>query len=195
MLIVLDTNVIQASNPSLTTAGVDALLDYAARTESEIIVPQIVLQELEWNYRRGLSEKVAGIHSAIKNLQRLARSTLPCNFEFDIEEEVQLYMATVRGRLKASRAEPFGYKLEHVQDAIARAVSRRRPCSVRGEEIRDAIIWAAILDVLREGADVAFISANTREFGPDGKLHSECDWRKQSMQKSPSHSRQESEEE
>ena len=53
-------------------------------------------------------------------------------------------------------------------------MQRTPPCTKRGEEIRDTIIWLQALQLVREnpGTTVVFISGNTRQFATkDGELH------------------------
>lgn len=171
-LIVLDTNAIQADR-FLRKAGAEALLDYVSRTGSRVLVPRIVLQELEANYRRLLLSRVAAIDSAANNLRRVLAFREFSAFDIDVEAEVLEYLALVRGRLQVSANGALEYELRDVQDAVERAIARRRPCSDKGEEIRDAIIWACVVRLLSKDIDVVFITGDSGAFRSKGILHEE----------------------
>jgi hypothetical protein len=78
------------------------------------------------------------------------------------------YMAYVKKRLALPKKAVLPYSEDNLRDAISRAIQRRPPCSNRGEEIRDVILWNTLLEA---GADkskiLLFISKNTNQFSVD----------------------------
>jgi hypothetical protein len=178
MLIVLDTNVLQ-SDLHLKGNGIQVLLDYVARTKATVALPRIVLQELEWNYRRLLVEHSDRVAKAFSGLNRVSLEAREWDTPVDVEGEVDRYMRFVQDRL----GEPLIFEptVKNFEDAIARSVSRRRPCSSKGEEIRDAVIWSLIIDQLAKAKDVVFISLNGGEFGVEGKLHPDLEGELQAL--------------
>jgi hypothetical protein len=171
VFIVLDTNIIQADR-FVRKVGFEILRDYATRTQSTVVLPRLVVQELEWNYRRLLTEKLQAVKSAVTQFHRFSLNEISVS-DFDIEKEVGAYLQHLKDYLPASLESVLEPTMEDYSDAIHRSVSRRRPCSQSGEEIRDAIIWDCILGLVRTGKNVVFISANTAEFGTDNTLYPE----------------------
>jgi hypothetical protein len=57
-----------------------------------------------------------------------------------------------------------------IRKVVVRAIERKKPCSINGTGIRDAIIWFSLLDYMRENnkENIAFISRNIKDFS-DGK--------------------------
>jgi len=66
------------------------------------------------------------------------------------------------------------YREDYLPDVMQRSIGRRRPCTDRGEEIRDAVLWCMLKDIAREASQeaTAFISGNTKQFSTNyGNLH------------------------
>ncbi|MFZ2384740.1 MAG: PIN domain-containing protein [Candidatus Omnitrophota bacterium] len=67
-------------------------------------------------------------------------------------------------------------KDEYLQEIVKRAIYRVKPCTERGEEFRDVLLWLTVLDIARlaKNDELIFISNNIHQFS-DGKnsLHSD----------------------
>ncbi len=151
----------------------EILLDYARKTGSQIIVPRLVLEELSANYERELASKFGKLLRAKDQVNGMTLDASLPSLELDISGTVAKYVEYVRQRLKLTESSLVEYKEENLRDAITRAVRRRRPCTDRGEEIRDAVLWNSVLDLAATAKEhVAFISRNTAQFTEDkSSLH------------------------
>jgi PIN domain-containing protein len=165
MIFVLDTNIIQED--FLTQSGkFEILLDYLHKTKSKIVLPKIVYDELAANYEREISKRfnqflrAKGALASIMVNPKLSDTTL------SISDEITAYLKHVKCRLGIKDEEIFDYKESYLHDVLGRAIQRRPPCTDRGEEIRDAVLWHCILDIAQEAKDktVMFISRNTKQF-------------------------------
>jgi hypothetical protein len=77
-------------------------------------------------------------------------------------------------RLKLRSDQILHYVEDDLRGAVRRAINRRAPCTEKGEEIRDAILWQQVLGVARNAERVVLVSGNTKEFaGPDRALRPE----------------------
>jgi hypothetical protein len=94
--------------------------------------------------------------------------TRDVRIEIDIPAAADEYRLYVLTHLGLAAEDVIPHMNEHLPDLISRAIERRRPCTDRGEEIRDALLWESTLD-LAVGADsvVALISKNTDQFSAD----------------------------
>jgi predicted nucleic acid-binding protein len=165
--IVLDTNVIQED--FLMRSGRFAVLfDYAKKSESKFSLIQVVLDELVANYRRELQARLAKWVRAKAQIHGMLPETRDVRIEIDVPTAADEYRRYVLTHLGLATEDVIPHRNDHLPHLISRAIERRRPCTDRGEEIRDALLWESTLD-LAAGADsvVALISRNTDQFSAD----------------------------
>ena len=170
MIIVLDTNVFRADF-LMRSATFDILLDYVARTDSRIIVPQIVFDELMANYERELILRISHLEKARKSLGQMISGEYESSNPVSIIAEKSKYRAYFLQRLSIDDSYIYPLKDSYLQDVVNRAINRRRPCNDKGEEMRDALLWLSVLDIASEPLfqEVSFVSANTRQFSGENK--------------------------
>ena len=165
MIIVLDTNVLH--DDFLMKSGRFAiLLDYVKKTQSKIILPKIVYDELAATYERELSKRLRDYMRANGSLAAALSQTKLPTINISIENEVTSYMQYVKDTLGVKDEEIFDYKDSYLHDVIERAIHRKRPCTERGEEIRDAVLWHSVLDIALKVPDktLIFVSKNIKQF-------------------------------
>lgn len=172
MLIILDTNIFQ-EDYSLNSGRFQVLLEYAARTEATFILPRIVHDELTANYARELGKrlnKLTRAHEELNGMLPVDRALIP---DVNVALATDDYLGRVMARLGIRKDALRELKSEYLPEVVRRAIERRRPCSDRGEEIRDALLWLEVLDVATESAQPThFISKNVGQFGADKRaLH------------------------
>ena len=172
MLIVLDTNLL-ISDPAFGSGPSAILLDYAHRTESRIQLSALVLDELHAHKVRSLESQ----WDAYVRAWGLVRLHLPDTpsppTKPDFESIAISQLADLRKRLQVRDRDVVPVTEGQLREALRRAMRRRPPCTDRGEEIRDAVLWLQVVQLVRDNADttVAFISANSRQFAAkDGSL-------------------------
>jgi predicted nucleic acid-binding protein len=172
MIIALDTNILH--DDFLMKSGRFAvLLDYVQKTQSKIILPKIVYDELAATYERELRRRLNQFVRSRGALAALLQNSLP-ELNLLVESETASYLSYVKEKLNIQDKDIFDYKESYLHDVLERAIHRRRPCTERGEEIRDAVLWHSVLDIAEETTDktVIFISHNTKQFTLDeNSLH------------------------
>lgn len=167
MRIVLDTNIYQEDFP-MNSGRFRVLLEYAERTGATFVLPRIIHDEVAANYRREVKKRLSAVIRAHEQLHGIDGRVQVPRVEVDPEEAADHYMSSLRKRLNITPATLTEYKPEYLADALKRAIDRKRPCSDRGEEIRDAVLWLSVLDAATEsGEAVFFISRNTDQFSAD----------------------------
>ncbi|MGB7210754.1 MAG: PIN domain-containing protein [Pyrinomonadaceae bacterium] len=171
MDIVLDTNILRG-DPLLRSVEFDVLVDFVRKTDSRIRMPTIVFDEVIAVYTRELTKRVADFEKADRSLKGFVFDYKSVRATVSIEEVVR-YKRRLLERLGIKESDLVELKGTYLQEVVNRAIHRRPPCSEKGEEIRDAIIWLSALDVADESYDsaVSFISNNTRQFALDNNLH------------------------
>jgi len=173
VLIVLDTNLLVA-DPALGTGPSAILLDYVHRTESRILLSSLVLDELVANRVRMLETQWHDFVLATDKVRSFAPDTPAVPPTPAFESIAKGHLKDVLKRLHVFDRDVLPVTEGQLREAVKRAVQRTPPCTKRGEEIRDTIIWLQALQLVREnpGTTVVFISGNTRQFATkDGELH------------------------
>jgi hypothetical protein len=174
MLIVLDTNIF-LQDLSLKSAKSRVLKDFLRKTDSHVVVPEIIELELLAQLERELSRQHDIAKRALGRIKDLSSLHIPPLPKLDVGQAAHDRLhSTFRALRVAYTRNIAPVRGEYLREVLRRAVRRERPCSDRGEEIRDAVIWLGLLD-LRANVDrihVAFISANTKQFADEnGRLH------------------------
>ncbi|MBC8262847.1 MAG: DUF4935 domain-containing protein [Anaerolineales bacterium] len=173
MKVVLDTNILWQDLP-LRSRKFEMLFDFVTKTRSEIVLPQIVYQELEAVYRREAERRLNDFRKARDILGRIFLSFDVADVEIEIDVQVSQYLAYVCKRLGITEEDIVPYRDDYLSCLVNRAIERKRPCSDKGEEFRDALLWMTVLDIAetRRSENVAFISGNIRAFADkDKSLH------------------------
>ena len=170
MRIILDTNVLQ-SNLGCLDIAFDILLDYTDRTRSKIVLPRLVIDELTANYGRSLLSTMDKYRSSVTVLSKMTESAIPC-LPIDIDIEKLKFRARILAKFSIKESELIPTKSDYLDEAVRRGIERLAPCHRDGQQMRDALLWRIVLEQAREGAEIAFITQNTRDFCVDGKLHS-----------------------
>jgi len=165
MLIILDTNVLIA-DPMLSSGPSVILLDYVHRTQSTIAVSNLVVDEfIAWRHRWLESQWHAYLRAANALKGVLPPNSVPSE-KPDLRAAAERDANTVLTRLGVQLSNVLAVSDPHLREAMRRAVNRVAPCTERGEETRDAVVWQQVRDQANEHADqaVAFVSQNTKQF-------------------------------
>jgi predicted nucleic acid-binding protein len=174
MNIVLDTNVF-LQDLFMTSRNFELLFDYLEKTNSRIILPRIVYEELSGRYRSRLSSQIEAMEIARRKLEKtLLSPELPLPV-VDIDKEVDRYLDFVLDKLGITESSIIEHKPHYLSELVSRSVKRLKPFTERGEEFRDALLWLSVLDIAQElcGGILAFISCDTKAFGQAEAIHSE----------------------
>ncbi len=182
MIFVLDTNIFQ-KHFSLRSSHFSIFKDYLARTNSQVWFPKVIFEEIRSNYQRELRKRTKDLSRAKGHLDSALINPLEPFREINFQDETENYLAYIQAFLSTPESHIIEYRPEYLEDVIMRSIERRKPCSERGEEIRDALIWVMIKDIAKDRGDktVTFISDNTKEFGSsEGALHPDLEAEAQS---------------
>lgn len=170
--IILDTNIFR-DDFLLKSGRFKVLFDYIKKTNSKIILPKIVYNELEALYKRELIDNNSRFKNARSVLGRMLINNNIPDYIIEIDAQVNAYLKYVKEVLNVSDKDIVGYKDSYLEEVVRRASYRIKPCTDRGEETRDVLVWLTILDVAAIKSDqmLVFISKNIKEFALDENLH------------------------
>jgi len=171
MWVVLDTTAILA-DPRLEGGAFRMLLASARRLHLDIALPRVVLDEA-CNYAR---EQLQDIAVRSEKLSReiekfTAKRPEPALLVAEALAAATGYRKLLEAKLRAAGVRLLPYpRLAH-KAVVARDLARRKPFKRDGTGYRDMLIWHTVLQLVeRAGPAIAFVTANTKDFG-DGRLH------------------------
>jgi hypothetical protein len=160
MHIVLDSN-IYAADYLFTGAAFRALFDYIVRTESKLILPRIIREEVVAGFGRRLKKESKELFEVYRRYKLL-----------DIRNDASFTKPNVRKAmidLRRKLMKPSGdvasiYIAEtesvSIDEVFMRGIHRTRPASDDGEELRDVIIWLWVRGycVAKKQEDIVFVT-------------------------------------
>lgn len=167
MNILIDTNIIR-KDLKLRDRNFDILLDYLSKTNSIVILPQIVTEEIAGLYKRLVSDRKDDYDNALRKLNSvLLESNFDNEVVISIDSEVNSYIKYLKSKLKIQNNNIIRYKAEYLNDIVRRAIEKRKPCGKDGQHFRDAILWLTLLDYTKTLPErkIVFISDNPKDFG------------------------------
>ena len=173
MIIALDTNILIADY-LIKSNLFDILLDYSQKTQSRIVLPKVVCEELKARYEIELKTRFSTAKKHIRKTNTMLVDTVLEVEEIGITEQVDLHIEYVKKKLRIKPDDMPDYTESQLRDAMERAIKRKPPCTERGEEIRDTVLWLSVLDISEKDSKepVIFISNNTKQFATTEKdLH------------------------
>lgn len=183
MDVVLDTNIFY-SDFSMKSKDFVIVFDYVKKTDSKIIVPKIVYEEIKARYKCSISNELKTLEKAKSSLERKLIEGLP-EVKIDVEHELKKYITFFKETLNISEDEIVDYKTNYLDEVVNRAIWRIKPCSQKGEEFRDALLWLTVKDIAlsRSEKAVIFISNNAKEFSSIDKKELHPDLFKETSKK------------
>lgn len=170
MNIAIDSNIFIA-DPWLRSQHIRTLIDFLRKSQSHILLSEVVEVEVKAHFRRRFSECLDSIEYAIRQAQRNGIVGLP---EFSRDQSLSdtfLCWETNFDKILDGFVLRIPAHNRILSEIIRRAAERIPPCSEDGKGVRDAIIWLSLLDFCsrrRRTSELIFISANTKDFAsPD----------------------------
>jgi len=171
MDIIIDSNIIR-QDLKLNDKNFEILIDYLAKTNSRLIYPSIVIEEVKGLYKRALTEKKQEFNTSLRRYKSTLLSIeLPEIPEIDINDETDKYINYIHNKLGTSLDNVINYKNEYLPELVNRAIKRKKPLDNKGQQFRDGILWLTLLDYAESTKEkrVAFISNNSNDFAEKGE--------------------------
>lgn len=120
MDVVVDTNIL-FQDFRLTSNKFDALFNYLGKTNSSLLLPEVVLQEAVAHYNRKLQHKHVQATRAVRELDKIMFTSLEQRLNTDFDKEVSEYRKVLdhpqglpeNASVKALKNEP-----EHLAETV-----------------------------------------------------------------------------
>lgn len=159
----------------LGSFNIRVLFDYIRKTQSYILIHEIVKDEVRGKLKRDVLETSEEINKALKGARkRLHEKNIPL-IEADsfVKAVLDKWEANFQKKMDTNIAKILPLDNTALPEAIKRAIERIPPCHQQGEQMRDAIIWLNLIEYCKKHHTVnelAFISENTNDFASKDKL-------------------------
>lgn len=165
MDIIIDTNIL-FQNHLLRSSKSQVVLDYLQKTNSHLIIPTVVKDEMIAIFRRQLIELFDEVRNKAAKIDRWCYDNTPrTDFHLDIDKEVATYASFLNKLTHGRGALELPHQDNFLVEVIRRQINRIKPASNKGEEFRDIVIWLSIKEFLKQSQrEAVFISQNTKQF-------------------------------
>lgn len=170
MDIIIDANIIRR-DLKLKDKNFEIVIDYLNRTNSRLVFPSIVIEEVKGLYKRALIERYEDFKKSKEKLEStFLFAELPEIPEIDIEADSEKYIEFIHSKLGTSAENIIDYKNEFLPELVSRAVKRKKPLDDKGQQFRDGLLWLTILDYAKSIEDkrITLISDNPKDFAEKG---------------------------
>ncbi len=168
---IIDTNIFRR-DLKLNDKGFEILIDYLAKTNSKLVFPSIVVEEIKGLYERVLKERFDEYRKSTSKLKStLLYTEMPETPTIDIEGESNRYIEFLHSKFDTSSKNIIPYKNEYLPELVSRAIQRKKPLNDKGQQFRDGILWLTLLDYAESTSEkiIAFISDNPTDFSDKGE--------------------------
>lgn len=164
MRVILDTNVIVADR-WFKGGAFRLLLECFELADDVIVLPQVVVDEAVNNLREAVTSKTSDAQAAAKGLAYLTNEEIVQIPEIDLDKVLASYRQFLHSEVESRGGEVLPYPSVTHDSLVSRDLLRKKPFSAKGTGYRDALIWHAVLDVLKEtDDDVVLVTSNKADF-------------------------------
>lgn len=171
MDLIIDANIIRR-DLKLKDKNFEIIVDYLKRTNSRLIFPNIVIDEIKGLYKRALVERYNDFKKSKEKLEStFLFAELPEIPEIDIDSDSERYIDFIHSKLGTNQENIIDYKNEFLPELVKRAIERKKPLDDNGQQFRDGLLWLTILDYAQTTTDkrISLISDNPKDFGEKGE--------------------------
>lgn len=170
MYIVLDSNIF-ISDFSLESPNWETLLDFIDENESQIIIPQVILDEVSAEYERVTNSWLDDFNRIANRLNKLRvyNDDIMSLESMPIMPTKDSYIDYIKVKLNI---ETFPYIDSFLTEVTQRAIKRIRPAKKDGRDFRDTLIWLSLKRICEnnEHKQIVFISQNVSDFANESKV-------------------------
>lgn len=140
MHIFLDTSVLY-KDPFLKGNFFQELIDIVTEKEVELYISNIVLQEIERNYKKIILEENSKLSKLIDQIKHYEIDASFNNLTFDIDKSVTNLKSNFDKLINDGVLKLINYSNDMLPEIVDRAIWRKKPFTESKTELKDAIIW------------------------------------------------------
>lgn len=145
---------------------------YLRRTNTKLIVPEVVIAEIERHFRNELTKTLQDSARASSKLRSMMPSLLPSDPVVDIETACESYGVEFATLLRGFQSLTPSYGDVSLTPVMDRCLAGRAPFDEQGKKgFRDAVIWESLVGTVEAPSETIFITKNINDFGAHGQLN------------------------
>lgn len=179
MKIIIDTNIIHGDY-HLRGKYIVTLSDAAKKLGYEVCIPEVVVDEIENQYKEELNTAYNNYTKNILNLEKLLPFSIkPSISDESIIEALNDFRRRYERELQLKNIKVLPYpKVDH-KFMVAKELNKKKPFKDSKKGYRDALIWetvkAELIPVkdLFDEIQILLLSCNTNDFASGNKLHND----------------------
>lgn len=150
----------------------DLLEQFLWRTDSRLIIPQIVCEEALKGYRQEIQKKLADVVGAVRALDGFVETPSGASLPtLSDEDATKAYESAFHERLKELHADIPTYSDVPSTAIASRALEERRPFRDDDKGVRDTILWETILRKVVSKDQQTVLVTNDKGFMEADSLH------------------------
>jgi hypothetical protein len=176
MHIILDSN-IYAADYRMDGVAFQSLFEYMRRTESKLVLPLVIREEVVVSYGRRLRSESKAFADAWYRYRHVDLAISRGTFQKpDIKTETKKLMRKLMKPMDGVKPIYIpDIKGPFMQDAFMRGIHRKRPANENGEELRDVILWLWALAYSDTADDQVVFISDDGGFWKDDGVHPDID--------------------
>lgn len=177
MKVIIDTNIIHRDY-HLQGKRILTLTDVAARLGYEVLIPEVVIDEIESQFCEEITEAVKLYNNSLTKIVELSLSkgkdSLSENF---CKTQCRGFRKKYEDSLAAMKIRILPYPKVPHKNLVAKELHQRKPFRDSKKGYRDALIWETVKEELIPSKDlfgecqILFLTENTRDFAESNSLH------------------------
>jgi len=173
MFVVLDSSII-CQDLRFTGNSSRVLMGNHRAVPVTLAVPDVVIDEVTNHFREKLTNAIKNLGDAHNRLKLLVPETAERNETPIIERETTRYQEFLSKQILNVGGRTLPYPDIPHKTIVKRELQRRKPFKENGSGYRDLLIWESLRQLTWSGHErIAFITANTRDFFADARLHTD----------------------
>jgi hypothetical protein len=171
MLLVFDSSIL-CQDLRFTGIATRILFGNVRMVPVVVAVPEVVIDEVTNHFRERLGKAKQTLTDAHKKLVALVPESGVLLNPANVEIETAKYRDFLLQQFSEVQGRILPYPNISHQKIVKRDLQRRKPFKENGSGYRDLLIWESLRSLTWSGHErVAFITANTKDFIADARLH------------------------
>lgn len=164
MYVILDTQAIHKDFHLANPATV-RLLKGAAAHGLVVCIPEVVLQEMQSDFREQVERTLLTSETSRRDLSRLRSQEASAETAGDVDAEVTAYDVRLRAILADNNVRVLPVPQVTAATIFSRHLAHRKPFKPDGKGLNDVLIWESILELCAGSTrPIAVVTGNVKDF-------------------------------
>ena len=137
----------------------------------KILIPKVVIDEIENNFSKQLMENHRKLDKPRKEINRLIKEPVP---DIDVETESKNYFSWLKNAIKLHNISVLPYPNVKLRELVLKSYAQEKPFNIKGDGFKDYLIWSSVASYINEklntsqksifGEEIYFLTNNVNDF-------------------------------